>query len=730
MGNESVGNYRDPNFHKAENEGASKEENTSSKGMQQVTSKGVQQAMTPEKAEQQEKAATGSAQAQEVAQEVLMHVAPPPAVSGERGGREERGIAAKQGYPGEIPQKVQAATMHLAPVAPLASPIETLALHPPLTGQALTGQAAGLDLRVVAEAPPDRPKLQESNFETVTKNIPNRDEILRTHGRDKEIKTLCKELKDANWSKIISLYQGPGKDCDLLAKDALKAFSQGNITLEQFCSLTFVWSLMKEFPNQKINVQSLFKKPSFNPFKKKQQDKEIDPQALEAMKQGFYDSRDGQKNFFRKEDVPKLCEEFFKSMASKAPSEQVFFYIEDAPIERFGISPMRVQLDKFIGLRLFDSFSLKGSHKRMIPSFSMVGACVDAYAGVSGCANNTIAPCPKIGLSTRQDLLKNARERGRDVCVPFPGVAHPQKADGFPTNDFFEFFIHDVYHCLVVAIIPDEFRQEAARLADDIAALEGDDEMQKHKDELKRIVQEHKDELIKIVSALQISAPEKIILNEIVSNLQKVSDWEKSVNDLGVSEVQKNVLLQKMDELLKEDKAIAFMECFLETLYGRMVDLEFGIFHPEGEEEMSFIPKEFSLNQRLLVELSKQIYEVTPYRMCVKLRDIKPDDKDPKVQKWIKIQSVNFDPVATSDRELFKLNEAFYKNPKVFKMLVQKMQKDGFFKRFQMTDEELEAVFQFTRGRVFNPQYPQPPLEANLAGQVLTVCKEPEQPVS
>ena len=153
---------------------------------------------------------------------------------------------------------------------------------------------------------------------------------------------------------------------------------------------------------------------------------------------------------------------FFNIMKTKHPSEQVFFLVSPIPARPPSSS---YHTSKALGLHLF-SCGEKNDAMMLIPSFSMIQACVEAYG-----KENRIEPSPVIGLSSVDDLLYNAIHGGRDLFTPFPGVPFPGFADGETTDNFFDFLLHDLYHCLTISQIPQACRQEIARIAQLVSTM-------------------------------------------------------------------------------------------------------------------------------------------------------------------------------------------------------------------------------------------------------------------
>lgn len=313
---------------------------------------------------------------------------------------------------------------------------------------------------VIHPLPP--PLLQQNSFKTVTRSIIDRPDIQKLLGsedRQREINDLCTQLRVTTaeeaaegWNNIIRQYRGG--DVDQLAYDGLKAFHAGKLTVEQFATLTYCWSLMKQFPAAEIVSVSVF-----------------DP----MMEKSFKKSLTGDdRNFFEKNQAEGVNARFFANMKNRErsqASECAFFAVRSGhvAVDQFPESELlREVLVQRIGLKIFQTVKVPpGDFVPMMPSFSMIQACVDAYG-----QDNTIACCPMIGPSSRNDLLRNLRERGRDVLIPFPHVPLPAWADGFSVNDYSAFLLHDMYHCLIISQVPEKCRQETARIVALISDLQ------------------------------------------------------------------------------------------------------------------------------------------------------------------------------------------------------------------------------------------------------------------
>lgn len=431
----------------------------------------------------------------------------------------------------------------------------------------------------------------------MTRYLPNRDALIAGHGRDAEIAELCGYLRQGDWNTILTRYRA--MDPDILAKDALKAFSQGDIKVETFCTLAYTAALLKEFPGVDIEVHPLFTNG------------DIDPEAREIIQESLRSKATWDSNFFTPSEAQEVLDGFIENMRRKDLSEQFYFTVpfHARGGEGFGDLSIRQILDSLIGLRLFDHFNdgITGDFL-MVPSFTMTQAAVDAYRPDNG----KITAWPTIGASTRADLRENIAGNGRDFFVPFPGVARPARADGFRVEDSCEFRFHDFYHLLTCKAVPDALRQETGRLADMVATLQ----------------------------AQYADAPDD------------------------------------------------FFMPFLETVYGRMIDMDFNLPRAGWLEDLQQSQRIGTLNVdeggRFLIELENQLVSVTAFRMMLKLNTLPPKDQRDglsastlkSLEKWDRLKEKidSGDSFDTTFKE-------FCEEHAGFKILTQAIYKSGLLSR-------------------------------------------------
>ncbi len=154
--------------------------------------------------------------------------------------------------------------------------------------------------------------------------------------------------------------------------------------------------------------------------------------------------------------------QFFEIMRTKPASEQSFVIIPDArdpfvPGKDINISynvNFQVQFNTFCGLEV------NGKRMRMIPSFGMIQALLDA-TGTDGFRFK-----PVLGESTPESLrLSILNENAREMCIHCPEIAPaPTEADGSPAPAL-DFMYHDIYHTWVCRHVAKKHRQFFSELA-------------------------------------------------------------------------------------------------------------------------------------------------------------------------------------------------------------------------------------------------------------------------
>ncbi len=330
-----------------------------------------------------------------------------------------------------------------------------------------------------------------NSFEHITRYLPGREELLkRTEGKEKEIETLCQDLSEGNWTKILQ------KDAlEMLPLYALQAFHNSTIkevpdnlkiTGEQFSTLLIYWSAFSELPPGKIVVQPLF---------------DANGRANQKVKEWIMATIGNELG-----DISNLnsqVELFFAIMRKKPKSEQSFLYIsqnaysdakakldekraeEEAhatgkPKEEFladyedTICSVITQLAHF---NVLHQFSSSGALYRMIPSLGMMQALLEAHE-----KKTTIQITPVIGLSEREDIRANGLKSTREMALPFPGVKLPKKADLMSAPFAIDFIYHDFYHSVLANSVPEQWRKAFIQCSDRVLELmkeEKDEDMKK-----------------------------------------------------------------------------------------------------------------------------------------------------------------------------------------------------------------------------------------------------------
>lgn len=534
----------------------------------------------------------------------------------------------------------------------IATPTATQATAPVLSPEAVAAPPATVPLK---------PKLQKNTFETVTRYMPPKllEQVMRdSFGRDEKINQLVTDLKNNKWQDIISHYN-KGEEIDYLAKDALIAFRDGSISMEQFSTLTTCWSTLKDFPNATLKVQSLFN-----------EDGTPNQSAKLALKQGFYNPTRNDRFFTGNEgDADTLINNFFTHMESRPASEKVFFYIDTAEPTRVFVYTQEEQnalsiqdnLDA-IGFRAFNEFSRtdpQESYHRMFPAFSMVQGCIDACGG----QENMIAASPVIGFSSEKDIFDNIANRGRDILLVFPGVyytvdpktgdtqtvyedapgvyytvdpetrntqtiageiqttRYPPTADGHSAKCSADFVRHDIYHEILIAHVPDPCRQNAGRIA-----------------------------------SLARSLEEEFLLK---------------TKDLSSSE-SRAFLSRKLKEGLKSEDPIGAH--YMHALFSVMIDMEFTFFIPDTRKRIeNYFENHFqhrlTLEELFLLQLQASIHGIAP--------------SSDSIQKY------------PSEKLKADLNTFEKENRPVFEKLAKTICSEEFFKKNSINPKMLNEIKKF-----------------------------------
>jgi len=307
------------------------------------------------------------------------------------------------------------------------------------------------ELSIASQTATDHAANIHHTFDSVTRYLPNREQLLTAAaGRVKEGEALCKTLKKSDWATIIKEYkQSP----DNLATDGLKAFHDGKITMEQFSTLIFCWSLMKQFPDVEIHVQPIFDSNG-----------EVNRAAERFLRQTFESCclTKGQASFLDE----KKFNTFLRNMKLQPDSENSFFFIKTNKFEEnldnetrktktldgtFTVTEEIYQA----GVNVFGQFENEGTTHRMIPSLSMMQQFLAAYAGDT----NAVKIIPVIGVSKLKDIVNNTKTDTRDIGLPFPGVELPKQADKLAAPYDIDFIRHDFYHSILASDVTPEHRR-------------------------------------------------------------------------------------------------------------------------------------------------------------------------------------------------------------------------------------------------------------------------------
>jgi len=264
-------------------------------------------------------------------------------------------------------------------------------------------------------------------FNSVTRYLPQCNDFLKiTEDRISECHTLCSLLENGDWETIIESYKENAKNLPL---DGLRAFYNGIISVSQFSTLVFCWSVMNEFSDTKIHVLPLFQK-------------------------------DDTENIVAKKFIEKTIENihkpfsvfiFFEKMKLQPPSEQCFFFIENTEKE-----DTRTITDEIaaLGFNIFNKFTDQDTRYQMIPSLSMMQQFLFVYAGNT----NAVTLTPVIGISTIEDIANNALTSTRDIALPFLETPLPKMVDTFFAPKALDVIMHDFYHSIIASFIPHKWR--------------------------------------------------------------------------------------------------------------------------------------------------------------------------------------------------------------------------------------------------------------------------------
>lgn len=314
---------------------------------------------------------------------------------------------------------------------------------------------------------------KKNAFNSVTRYLSNYKKWLDIAAeRSKEVEELCDNLVLGQWETILNAYKS---DSENLAIDGLKAFHGGKITVEQFTTITFAYSIIKEHPEIKIHVCPLFDHNGLP----NAQAKNIISETLKPT--GILK---GKEPFLTRDQIV----DFFKKMRSESLSEQNFFFIESKET----LNKTRTITEGITdgtGVNVFNYFNLNDNTYRMVPSFSMMQQFLNAVG-----KKNAVTITPVIGLSSIEDILYNGKNSTRDLALPFPGITLPKEADKHSAPASIDFINHDFYHAIVTSYIPPICREAFIAYAETILKI---------KTELEKDLKESTDEERFVCSALK-----------------------------------------------------------------------------------------------------------------------------------------------------------------------------------------------------------------------------------
>ncbi len=269
-------------------------------------------------------------------------------------------------------------------------------------------------------------------FDYLTRYLPNRDQFL---AKASSSRALVSHLEKGDWHAIEKSYSASP---DKLAIDGLKALEQGAIQTSQLSTLIFRWSLIKDFPDAKVQVISLFDDAG-----------NVNLLADGFIRQTLKESRDfGEGGVYLNEDQ---LSSFYKRMKEKPLSEQLFFYmkVKEPPKDRYVYKTI-VQRIQQLGNNVFNEFSYKGEYYEMIGTHSMLQEFLIAYGGTE----NAVTITPTFNISTKEDIAINGLRDERDMALPFVDIQLPEELDTFPVSAALQSIRHDFHHCLTATNIP------------------------------------------------------------------------------------------------------------------------------------------------------------------------------------------------------------------------------------------------------------------------------------
>lgn len=317
--------------------------------------------------------------------------------------------------------------------------------HVPLISQInLNSTSSSTSVLSPSEKNPDS---LDHSFNEVIQYLPNATDILaRSSYRGNEIQHLTNLLSVGNWDSIVSFYNA--SNWDSLAYDALYAFQDKKITLEQFSTLIFRWSIQRDFPEKEIKAIPLFNA-----------DGTINEYARNCIEQTTHSKL--KKNLFKCVSSADL-EKFYLKMKLAPLSEQYFFQIQGNHPQFndcFDVQKniLITEVIQKTGLNIFNEFipNNENNAARMVASLSMMQQILIAFQ-----EDTAVKIRPVIGLSSEEDIANNGLNGTRDMALPFPGELNfPKSADLLLAPTDWDFWNHDFYHAFVASHIPDSSRK-------------------------------------------------------------------------------------------------------------------------------------------------------------------------------------------------------------------------------------------------------------------------------
>lgn len=271
------------------------------------------------------------------------------------------------------------------------------------------------------------------DFAAVTRHLKHREEWLaKGEKRQEEVQALSDKLGGADWEAIGADYS---ESLDDLPIDALKAFHEGRIKMEQFCNCLMFWSSRKAFAN--VEIHRLFNEDgSVNPLAENFIRQTLEPTGKFSSQPPFLDEE-------------KLAL-FFRKMKLQPKSERVFFSVIPKTILRPLDQNERAQktedgtllITEAIydeGINLFNQYTHEGQTRRMIPNITMMQQLLNILAGEEDAVRIT----PVIGISSLDEIVRNGETDTRDLALPFLSKELPKEENTHSSPDEWELLIKE-----------------------------------------------------------------------------------------------------------------------------------------------------------------------------------------------------------------------------------------------------------------------------------------------